>query len=281
MPMSKATQQLILNLTDMINIDRVVEALSTFKGALPFDHCVVDGFFTDDFAREISQEFPDFDSPKWHCYKNAIEDKKTLNNWNEFGPQTYRAFCMLSDDQISRDLSNAVGTKLYPDPGLHGGGWHIHGVGGNLNPHLDYSIHPKFGKQRRINIIIYLSDNLDPVQHGGHLGFWSEDAQTQQPSDLITEIEPVFNRAVIFDTTQKSWHGMSRPFTPAAGVYRKSLAMYYMCEPALDADVRGRALFAPRSDQRGDESVLDLIKRRSNVGTSSQVYVVDDKKKGE
>jgi hypothetical protein len=259
----------------MINIDNVVKALAGFKAAAPFDHCVVDNIFDLDFANAVSEEFPDFESPKWHCYKNAIEDKKTLNVWNEFGPQTYKAFCLLNGEEITEALSKAVGKQLYPDPGLHGGGWHIHGIGGNLNPHLDYSIHPKFGKQRKINIIIYLSDNLDPAQHGGHLGLWSEDPKTQQPAQMVTEVEPVFNRAVIFDTTQQSWHGMSRPFTPTDGVYRKSLAMYYMCEPDATADPRGRALFAPRTEQLGDSSVLDLIKRRSGVSTSAQVYVVD------
>jgi hypothetical protein len=29
-------------------------------------------------------------------------------------------------------LSELVGVQLYPDNGLHGGGWHIHGKGGHL-----------------------------------------------------------------------------------------------------------------------------------------------------
>jgi len=32
----------------------------------------------------------------------------------------------------------------------------MHAAGGNLNPHLDYSIHPKMGLQRKLNVIIYL-----------------------------------------------------------------------------------------------------------------------------
>jgi hypothetical protein len=55
-------------------------------------------------------------------------------------------------------LSKKLDLFLYPDPGLHGGGWHMHGAGGNLNPHLDYSIHPKSGLMRKLNIIIYLSN---------------------------------------------------------------------------------------------------------------------------
>ena len=53
-----------------------------------------------------------------------------------------------------------IGIKLFIDPGLHGGGWHIHSNKGNLNPHLDYSIHPKMDIQRRLNLIVYLEIKL-------------------------------------------------------------------------------------------------------------------------
>jgi len=161
---------------------------------------------------------------------------------------------------------------LYADHGLHGGGWHIHGPRGNLNPHFDYSIHPKAGLQRKLNIIIYLSKEFQPNSHGGHLGLWAHDPASNQPGALIKEVEPVFNRAVIFDTTQNSWHGMSRQLLQPEGIFRKSLAIYYLCEPAEDASRMGRALFAPRGNQKSDPEVEDLIKKRSDVEKSLDVY---------
>jgi len=154
---------------------------------------------------------------------------------------------------------------------LNGGGWHIHGTGGNLNPHLDYSIHPKMQMERVLNIIIYLSSELAP-EHGGYLGLWAHDDARNAPGELVKEVEPRFNRAIIFNTTQNSWHGMSRKLDLPEGIYRKSLAIYYMREPAADADPRGRALFAPRDEQRHDQAVLETIRLRSNVSTSRDVY---------
>jgi hypothetical protein len=168
-------------------------------------------------------------------------------------------------------LEEALGEKVFVDHGLNGGGWHIHGTGGNLNPHLDYSIHPKMGLERVLNIIIYLSPDLRP-EHGGHLGLWEDDELNGAPGRLVKEVEPRFNRAVIFNTTQRSWHGMSRKLEVPEGIYRKSLAIYYLREPANGAEQRGRALFAPREEQRGDEAVLNTIRLRSNVATSSNVY---------
>lgn len=256
----------------MINISNVKIALEKFKGAKPFDHCVIDGFFLDDFAGKVSEEFLDYESDKWFHYQNPIEDKKALNDWNIFPPNTYKAFFMLQSADFVRLLSDVVEKTLYVDHGLHGGGWHMHGPGGNLNPHLDYSIHPKVGLQRKLNIIIYLSKELDPRSHGGHLGLWGHNSSENRPQNLEKEVEPLFNRAVIFDTTQNSWHGMSRPLTQPARIYRKSLAIYYLCKPAEDASQVGRALFAPRENQMNDVEIEKIIQLRSGVETSSQVY---------
>jgi hypothetical protein len=168
-------------------------------------------------------------------------------------------------------LCDALHGTLHPDPGLHGGGWHIHASGGNLNPHLDYSIHPKLGLQRKLNLIVYLGQGLEET-HGGHLGLWQHDACAQAPGSLVQEIAPRFNRAVLFDTTQNAWHGMSRPLHCPPDVFRKSLAVYYLCQPEAKAPARGRALYAPRPNQIGDTAIAQLIAKRADVHTSPQVY---------
>lgn len=256
----------------MIETEALERGLGTFRGTKPFDHCVIDNFFQEDVARQLSEEFLAFDSEKWFCYKNPIEDKKALNDWNAFPELTYRAFTFLNSPGFVRTLSETLATELFPDQGLHGGGWHMHGPGGNLNPHLDYSIHPKLKLERRVNIIVYLSRELQPAQHGGHLGLWEHDADRCRPGELAKEIEPIFNRAVIFDTTQNSWHGMSRPLVQPQGIHRKSLAVYYLCRPSPSAASRGRALFAARPEQLGDSRVEEIIRLRSDVSSSSSVY---------
>lgn len=255
-----------------VNVDALNVALKGFKGAKPFDHCVVDGFFKPEVLDALVSEFPDYESDCWFVYRNAIENKKALNDWNAFPSATYRVLAELNSPEFVRSLAEVVGCDLFSDSGLHGGGWHIHGDGGNLNPHLDYSIHPKVGLERKINIIIYMAPGLDGAC-GGDLGLWESAPDGSGPAALAKEIAPVFNRAVIFDTTQNSWHGMSRGFSAPAGVYRKSLAVYYLREPAEGTDPRGRALFAPNDHQVGDGAVLELIRSRSDVSRSADVYV--------
>lgn len=258
------------------NKEALVRALSEFKGAAPFNHCVVDDFLDVDLAKMVESEFLDYNDKKWFYYKNAIEDKKALNDWNAFPSLTYKLFRELISEEFMSTLSEMLGVPLYQDPGLHGGGWHIHGPGGNLNPHYDYSIHPKVGLQRKVNIIIYISSDLQP-EHGGHLGLWAHDASQNAPGELIKEVQPKFNRAVIFDTTQNSWHGMCRPLVQPDGIYRKSLAVYYLTDPPSDADLRERALFAAREEQRGDKSVEDLIRTRADAKEFASVYRTEKK----
>ena len=254
-----------------LNLEALREAFAQYHGAAPFDHAVVDNFIRPDVMAGIVEEFLSYDSPKWFYYKNQIEDKKALNDWNMFPPHTYRLFSFFNSDAFVAELSRLVGVELHADNGLHGGGWHSHGRGGNLNPHKDYSIHPKLGLQRRVNIIIYVSEEMQE-QYGGHLGFWEHDEASGRPGKLAREIQPVFNRAVIFDTTQQSWHGISRPLVQPEGIFRKSLAIYYLCEPQENADLHGRALFAPREEQKNNAEIEELIRLRSGVSTSAKVY---------
>lgn len=251
----------------MINIEAIEKQVEDFKSAKPFPHLILDDFVDPATAEKLSDEFPNIDDSSLFSYSNPLEKKSALNDWNKFPGTTYKFFEYLCSETVVSRLSEILGIKLYPDFGLHGGGWHMHPDGGKLNPHLDYSIHPKLGLQRKINLIIYLSQNWDP-EFGGHFGLWSNDPETSRPLKLEKEVEIKFNRAVIFDTTHMSWHGLSRQVTTEGKNIRKSLAIYYLCDPPVEAALRERALYAPTEDQKDNPEIEDLILKRAD----SQLY---------
>ena len=242
-----------------------------FQHAKPFSHLVIDNFLKEEVAHLVANEFPAFDGPVWNEYNNAIEVKKACNHWDRFPRATYRLFSYLNSAGFVREMSKLTGEPLYADQGLHGGGWHSHATGGKLNMHLDYSIHPKTGLERRLNLIIYVQPDWKE-EWGGALGFWQHDNAKEAPGELAKRISCVFNRAVIFDTSQNSWHGLPNPVTCPPDKPRNSLAIYYMCEPRQSAAARGRALFAPHGEQANDPKILELIRLRSQVQTSNSVY---------
>jgi len=211
----------------------------------PFDHWMINNFFEIDFARQLSNEFIDYSdtSDDTIHYHNWTAEKKACNKWDKFPPKTYQTFFNLVSSDFTSKLSDLTGLNpLYPDVGLHGGGWHMHGQGGRLSLHLDYSIHPKLNLQRKLNLIIYLEEDYHP-DWGGSLQLWSHNHKSSKPLKKVKEIEPLFNRAIIFDTSQKSWHGFPDPINPPKGKMRKSFAIYYLTDITSTAEERYKAHF--------------------------------------
>ncbi len=223
----------------------------------PFPHLVIDNFFDEETATLLSAEFPAYESDAWNGnYRNPLEIKKTCNVWDRFPALTYSVIHRLN----SLNVMEAKG-----DPGLHGGGWHIHKRGGRLNPHIDYSIHPKLGLQRKYNLLVYLTEGWEE-SWGGHFGLWNK-----VPGNPVKTVVPLFNRAVIFDTTL-NYHGLATEVKCPPGICRKSIAMYYLIEKEEHARTHQRALFTATMEQLekedqslGDSFLKELIKRRSEI----------------
>jgi hypothetical protein len=247
-----------------VNIKNLERSFVGFKTASPFSFCIIEHFFEKDIALGLEKEFPEYDSDKFNgIYNNAIEIKKSCNIWDRFPSLTYNVFQYLNSVSFLKLISRLTeSNELIADYGLHGGGWHIHPPKGKLNVHLDYNLHPKMKLQRKFNLLIYLNSNYKDTW-GGNLGLWSHDESQNAPKDLIQSIEPKFNRAVLFDTTQDSWHGLEIPNSFPDGEYRKSLALYYLVDNQKLVDTRSRALFYPTKEQENNIDVLELIKRRS------------------
>jgi hypothetical protein len=228
----------------------------------PFNYCVIDNFLDKKQADKLCDEFPDYEDGPWFNYDNPLENKRTCNHWEKFPPTTYSFFMQMLGRESANRLGDLMGAEsLSGDIGLHGGGWHIHRRGGKLNIHQDYSIHPKLGMERKVNLIIYLSRDWD-AQWGGGLELWSHDHENNKPKQCEVTIDCKFNRAVIFRTDQLSWHGLPTPIDCPEGVFRKSLALYYLSSPGTATSPRQRALFAPTPEQEGDSSIQSLIQSR-------------------
>ena len=254
-----------------ISIESFAGYVEDWKISKPFNNIVLNDFLDKDIATAVSNEFPDFEDQSWRIYNNAIEIKKLQNHWDKFGPVTYKLFQFLNSYEFISKLECLTCCELFPDFGLNGGGLHTHKLGGKLNTHLDYSVHPKLGLERRLNLLIYVTPNWSQ-SWGGDLGLWAVSEDGKGPGALVSTISPKFNRAVLFDTTQDSWHGLPEPIKCPENVTRNSLAVYYLCYPRDGVDTRGKALFSPYKDQVNNQEVLDLIQKRSSVGMAANVY---------
>lgn len=233
--------------------------------AQPFRHVVVDNFFDDETALKIASEYPNVTTDKGVFYNNALEIKKAIGDWNQFPKTTYNAFDYMCSMEFVCKIREITGiTNLRSDYGLHGGGFHMHPRGGKLNMHKDYSIHPKLGLERRVNIIIYMTPDWEE-SWGGGLQLWSHDEERNLPKELVKQVYNKFNRAVIFDTTQNSWHGLPDPIDCPWNKSRNSLAIYYLSPPQAGAETHTKAYFAPTKEQENDPEIQELIKQRAGL----------------
>jgi hypothetical protein len=228
----------------------------------PFTHYIIDDFLPKELALKISEQFLPNDSPAWFVYDNPLEVKKACNNWFYFQPETYQLFQYLNSSNFIQRLRKLTGINLTPDHGLHGAGLHMQGNGGKLNVHLDYSIHPKLNLLRKYNLIYYLTPEWKK-EWGGNLEFWSHDDVNNLPKEKIVTIENKFNRIVLFDASQNSWHGFSDAINCPDDKFRKSIAMYYMSEVTEGTNQRRRALYSPTEEQKNNPEILNLIKQRT------------------
>lgn len=203
----------------------------------PFNHWVIDEFWEPEIANKLYEEFPS--SLDW-TYRNDFEYKQTCNNWDKFGATTYQAFTYLLSPTFNTFIRDITGMReVYPDVGLHGGGLHYHPPEGKLNPHLDYANHPKLNKERKLNLIVYMTKGYKK-SWGGNLGLWTEE-EIEKHDYPAVQVEPLFNRAVIFETGDRSWHGVVDDIPNTC--HRMSMAVYFLSKEASSTK-RPRAFYA-------------------------------------
>lgn len=223
-----------------------------FMNAKPFPHLVIDNFLEINFANKIAEEFPEEEWYGWYSYNNPLEKKKSCNNLDMLPENINKYFGYVNSQKFIQRIEELTGiSNLEADPHLHGGGAHYHPAGGKLHMHLDYSIHPISGKERRLNLILYLNQDW---QRGGELELWDPDLQ-----HCVKKVEPIFNRAVLFQTSDISWHGLPTPCKSP----RKSLAVFYLSEPRPNVTPRYKAKFAVTPADTQKEYLQKLIDIRS------------------
>lgn len=239
-----------MNIFDFVNERSVMASRQKdYVTAFPFPYCVIDDFLRPEIADKIATAFPNEESDIWWKYENILEKKQASDDIRKFSPEIAPCIHALQHQQFIGLLENITGIDgLQSDPYLHGGGLHLIKSGGKLDMHVDYSIHPKLGLERRVNLILYLVSKNWENDWGGNLELWSGDWENDKPYLKKAEksIYPRFNRAVIFSTSDQSFHGHPNQLNCPLGYARKSIALYYLSEPQEGIRKRTRAQFIAR-----------------------------------
>ena len=195
-----------------------------FINANPFPFIIIDDFFSKEFLNEVLNQFPNLtEQKKTTNYDNKNEVKFANNQYKNFPNNIKKLFDFLNSDFFLNFLQRitSIQEKLIPDFELNGGGLHEIKKGGLLKIHSDFNKHPSLDLDRRLNVLIYLNKDWKE-EYGGHLEFWDKEMTSCREKVL-----PIFNKMVIFSTTDNSNHGHPDPLNCPNNMSRKSIATYY------------------------------------------------------
>lgn len=177
---------------------------------------MVDGWWDAGLLAAVADEMPEPDAFGWRRYENGNE-RKLEGPPAMWGPDTRELFSQI--EERTPYLEKVFGINDLRMETV-GGGYHCIPPGGYLQVHTDFNRSPKSGLYRRLNFLIYLNHEWDEPMDGGHLQLWD--------ANPVASIAPEFNRTVVFETSDHSWHGHPAPATR----WRRSVAAYFFTEEA-------------------------------------------------
>lgn len=213
----------------MINFNVTEKEINQYRQAEPFPHIVIDNFLPPSLLNGVIDDFRNHNDWGWDNsqYSQEHQVKKFFSPWNENGHNTLPIntkliLNYLNSPETINMLEKLTGINgLIADPTLLGGGMHRIESGGKLSIHADSRKHAVTGHYRRINLLVYLNKDWDN-NWGGSLQLWDKDM-----TNMVEDIQPLFNRVVIFNTGADTYHGHPHPLNTPEGMSRISLALYY------------------------------------------------------
>jgi len=217
-----------LSLVNEIDIPAMKQTVAKAPG---FPHFCIDNFLEEAFASQVLEAFPSYsEAEKLGRTFSAVNEKRKIQITDSrlFPASIYKLHEILASPEFVGAVSEIMGIKnLLPTRILSGGGIHETNSGGHLDVHVDFNYNAELALHRRVNILIYFNRDW-PEDYGGYLDLWDKDVK-----NCIGQFAPIFNRAVGFETSDISWHGV-HPVTCPAGALRKSFAVYYYTKEAPD-----------------------------------------------
>jgi hypothetical protein len=180
---------------------------------------LIDNFLRQDFAERVVDAYPP--------YEDAIAVGRSFRAVNEKGkvqvtdssrfPEPIRQLNhVLASPEFCELISHALGIPtLLADEKLVGGGMHQTAARGHLDVHVDFNFLEDRGWHRRANLLVFLNRGWKP-EWGGEFELWDADVKVRHHAH-----SPIFNRCVLFETNEVSFHGVTAVKCPP-GQTRKS-----------------------------------------------------------
>lgn len=228
-----------INLNGKASLSEIAfENKQKYLKAQPFPHIVIDNLIDKEILSNIQEGFPDLSEMEGtERHSGSTDEKLASPRGRKFQtPLIASLLAFLNSSEFIDFLQDLTSIKepLIPDPHFVAGGLHQVRRGGFLKIHTDFCKNHYTKLDRRINVLLYLNKNW-PEEYGGHLEFYDKEM-----SECRQRILPTFNRMVIFNTNDFTYHGHPDPLTCPEDRTRNSLAIYYYSNGRPTNEIRTR-----------------------------------------
>jgi hypothetical protein len=219
-----------------------------FQHAKPFRHVMIDNFLDATTAEALLADFPRFDERKAINEHGTVGGKAVVESISGISTSYGEFYAYINSPRFLNAMSELTGIpELIADETLFGGGTHENLDGQALDVHVDFNFDERRMLHRRVNLLIYLNKEWDARWGGAidlHTNPWYPEA------DEVRSFLPLFNRAVIFETNEYSWHGFKRIELPEDRKHlsRKSFSIYLYTRdrPAEEVVAPHTTFYVPR-----------------------------------
>jgi hypothetical protein len=161
---------------------------------------------------QAAAEFPEPDDQRWQVFRGTHEPMKRQGGPDCWGPATTQIILDMLSPGFAQSVAHLLGYDILIGD-VYGGGMHLSGPGAHLDVHADFNRHPATRWRRRANVLLYLNPG------------WREAWGGVLELDHSARVIPEMGRLVVFECSERSWHGHPVPITD--GHWRKSLATYF------------------------------------------------------
>ncbi len=237
------------------NPEAIEKLKNEFQNAFPYRHFSIDNFLKEDFANQIHTHFPSIEKLNKH-YNGLNEKKSEGSNFNDF----HESLTLLRTELMSKEFAawmiqiTGIDELFVTDDKL-GTGLHQGSNGSFLDIHIDFNIHAEKNVHRRLNLLIYMNKDWLP-EYGGDLEMW--DAKMTK---CEKKIAPIFNRCVVFETNEISYHGYSKITIPEH-INRKSIYTYFYTPLREDARNYHDTVFKAKPEDSTVKKISTTVKER-------------------
>lgn len=207
----------------------------------PYPIWIIDNIFSKEILDKILENWP---IDGWHSGYTSVNDKTNILESGMRGISKYELMPPYIQSFV-KDLHSQEFTKiieeiteikgLISDESLRWSGLRMMLPGSYQLIHSDARQHPINGLRKELTCLLYLNKDYNKEKDQGCLEIWNDTM-----SECVHQIEPLFNRMVIFLNSDTAYHGVPRVLS------ERKMITFSILKDASSSTNRSKALFVPR-----------------------------------